>query len=103
MGPRRGWRTTGVWIGAVVTLALAGQGEAQERSMSVDFEGQAVFTRTAGPEDGRAVLLLHGAAFHSGTWEELGTLDALARAGHRVVAISDDWGARGQQSRGIMR
>ena len=41
----------------------------------------------AGPRDGRPVLLLHGAAFHSGTWRELGTIERLAREGFRVVAL----------------
>jgi pimeloyl-ACP methyl ester carboxylesterase len=41
----------------------------------------------AGPRTGRAVLLLHGARFHSGTWRELGLLEALARAGYRVLAL----------------
>jgi abhydrolase domain-containing protein 14 len=41
----------------------------------------------AGPADGRTVLLLHGARFHSKTWEQLGTLDKLAKEGFRVVAL----------------
>jgi len=36
---------------------------------------------------GRSVLFLHGAAFSRQTWAELGSLEALARAGHRAVAI----------------
>ena len=31
-----------------------------------------------GSGDGIPVLLLHGARFHSGTWQELGTIDELA-------------------------
>jgi abhydrolase domain-containing protein 14 len=47
--------------------------------------------REAGPADGSpaapVVLLLHGQKFHSGTWQDLGTLDVLAHAGLRAVAV----------------
>jgi abhydrolase domain-containing protein 14 len=54
---------------------------------SVEFQGHRIHMLAAGPEKGRSVLLLHGARFHSGTWEELGTLDVLAKAGFRAVAL----------------
>lgn len=53
----------------------------------MEFQGQPLFRVTAGPADGLPVLLLHGAAFHSGTWQQLGTIDLLAKAGYRVVAV----------------
>jgi abhydrolase domain-containing protein 14 len=41
----------------------------------------------SGPADGLPVLLLHGARFHSGTWQKLGTLGRLAEAGHHAIAL----------------
>ncbi|HKA14042.1 MAG TPA: alpha/beta fold hydrolase [Myxococcota bacterium] len=41
----------------------------------------------AGPADGLPVLLLHGARLQSETWQELGTLGQLARAGFHAVAL----------------
>jgi abhydrolase domain-containing protein 14 len=41
----------------------------------------------AGSPGSTTVLLLHGAAFTSETWRELGTIAALAHAGHHVVAL----------------
>ena len=51
------------------------------------IDGQAIHGRAAGPKTGAPVLLLHGAAFDSGTWESLGTLSVLGGAGFRAVAV----------------
>jgi len=52
-----------------------------------DFHGKPLYARVVGDPKGRAVLLLHGARFTSKDWQELGTLDLLARRGYRAVAI----------------
>jgi abhydrolase domain-containing protein 14 len=75
-------------VGAALLLSAGAAALAEEVSkMKVEVEGQPLFARSDGSEGAPGVLLLHGAAFHSGTWEELGTLEVLARAGYRVVAI----------------
>lgn len=65
---------------------------------TVSVQGVAVHHVLAGPADGPPVLLLHGARFHSGTWVELGTVQTLAAAGFRVVAV--DLPGFGQTPRG---
>ncbi len=54
---------------------------------SVETQGHDVHYLAAGPRTGQSVLLLHGAKYHSGTWNDLGTLEKLADAGFRAVAI----------------
>ncbi len=53
----------------------------------VEVGGASIVTLVAGPPDAPALLLLHGARFSSETWRELGTLEHLASAGLRVVAV----------------
>lgn len=75
-------------LGSVGVLALAAAvGDTTGVGFEIEVDGQTIHGRAAGPEDGPPVLLLHGAAFDSGTWEELGTLAVLADAGFRAVAI----------------
>jgi pimeloyl-ACP methyl ester carboxylesterase len=68
-------------------LALVGSGTAPASEEKRDMPNTALFHITAGPEEGRVVLLLHGAAFDASTWQKLGTIDVLAKAGYRVVAV----------------
>lgn len=56
-------------------------------SLWVEVGGNRLHYLATGPEDGRPVLLLHGASFRAETWREIGTLELLAREGFRVVAL----------------
>lgn len=47
----------------------------------------------AGPAHGPAVLLLHGGRYSARDWQELGTLEELARAGYHALAL--DWPGHG--------
>lgn len=86
---------TALAFGALGPLAAAAPAAAQADShttaevapFQLEIHGQTIHGRAAGAQDGATVLLLHGAAFDSGTWEELGTLALLADAGFRAVAV----------------
>ena len=76
---------SGVLSAALLTGVAVAVAEVAESS--VEFQGHEMHLLSAGPKKGRAVLLLHGGRYHSGTWKKLGTLDVLADAGYRAVAI----------------
>ena len=79
-------------LAALVPSAPAGAKEAETTASGItpfdlEVEGQAIHGLAAGEKAGAPVLLLHGAAFDSGTWKQLGTLAVLAGAGFRAVAV----------------
>ncbi|HIJ80033.1 MAG: alpha/beta hydrolase [Desulfobulbaceae bacterium] len=51
------------------------------------IEGATVHYLEAGPDNGQAVIMLHGMKFQAETWRELGTLALLAAEGFHVIAL----------------
>ena len=48
-------------------MAMLGASPTRASEERMEFQGKPLFRMTAGPADGRPVLLLHGAAFDSET------------------------------------
>jgi abhydrolase domain-containing protein 14 len=72
--------TAALSLGVVAAVAEVADG-------MVEFQGHKLHVLRAGPEKGRAVLLLHGGKYTAENWKKLGTLDVLADAGYRAIAI----------------
>ena len=53
----------------------------------VDLDGCVIHVLSCGTSEGLPVILLHGMKFQAETWRELGTLDSLAEADLRVLAL----------------
>lgn len=72
---------------SLLLVACAAPGVASVESVTVPWKDGALHLLAAGPAEGPPVLLLHGARFEAETWRGLGTLDVLAAAGYRALAL----------------
>jgi abhydrolase domain-containing protein 14 len=81
--------SAGFIAGSLIVSAMVGAASApaEVRSHDAAIGAHKLHWLEAGPEDGQTVLLLHGARFHSGTWQQLGTLERLAEQGFHAVAL----------------
>ncbi|KAK6195938.1 hypothetical protein SNE40_001261 [Patella caerulea] len=72
-------------------LAQTSTNNMEEKNIVVDFNGEElkIFTRQVKPDTAPIfdILLLHGQAFTSKNWLDIGTLDLLKKTGYRAVAV----------------
>jgi pimeloyl-ACP methyl ester carboxylesterase len=59
----------------------------ENQSRWLDVQESPVHYLIEGREDGKPVLLLHGASFRAETWKQIGTLRVLAEAGYLAYAV----------------
>jgi pimeloyl-ACP methyl ester carboxylesterase len=59
----------------------------ENQSRWTEVKGARVHYLIEGPGHGSPVVLLHGSSFHAETWEQIGTMRALAGAGYLAHAV----------------
>ena len=89
VGSRLGHHDVTALKSSCVLLLMVGVAAAQTpiSSHDVSIAGATLHYLEAGQAAETSVLLLHGGRFSSETWQELGTIDTLADAGHHVIAL----------------
>lgn len=84
------WITHDLYLKSSTTMTL--------QAKQLRIGNRSVHLFSAGPEEGQAILLFHGARFTSQTWQELGILEMLAKAGFRVFAVDTPGYGQSQSS-----
>ena len=56
-------------------------------SQYVNLENARIHYLESGPRNSVNVLFLHGASFSAQTWEDIGSLELLAKQGYRAIAV----------------
>ncbi|MDJ0554859.1 MAG: alpha/beta hydrolase [Microcoleaceae cyanobacterium MO_207.B10] len=56
-------------------------------SQYVNLENARIHYLESGPTNSVSVLFLHGASFSAQTWQEIGSLQLLAKRGYRAIAV----------------
>jgi LmbE family N-acetylglucosaminyl deacetylase len=59
----------------------------ENQSRWIEVEGGRVHYLIEGDEQGRPIVLLHGARYNAETWKQIGTMKALSQAAYQVIAV----------------